>query len=153
MTPQGVLLALSEVNTLALTLFGEARGEEIEGKISVASVIRNRAHDPKRWPDDIKGVCLQPAQFSCWGAAGGAANYQAVMALAEKLVTLPAYVPEPVLRECQWIAEGILSGVVRSRVAAANHYITQHRWKTAPPPWAKDQHPTALVNNHVFFVL
>lgn len=154
MTATEVRLALSELNTLALTIFGEARGEEIEGKIAVASVIRNRARDPKRWPDDIKGVCLEKSQFSCWSTAGGAANYRTVMELAEKLVTMPAYIPEPMMRECQWIAEGILSGVVRSRVGGANHYMTRQRWETNPlPKWAKGQRPTAFVLRHVFFLL
>ena len=153
MTPAEVKAALSEINTLALTLWGEARGEDIEGKIAVASVIRNRAKDGSRWPDDLKGVCLQPSQFSCWGTMGGAANYRAVMELAEKLVTMPAYVPEPMVRECQWIAEGIASGVCRSRVGAANHYLTRQLWETAPPKWAKGQRPSAIVNRHVFFSL
>ena len=48
---------------IALTLWGEARGEGEEGMKMVASVIWNRAENRDMSLDD---VCMQPRQFSSW---------------------------------------------------------------------------------------
>lgn len=60
-----------DVVTLARTLWGEARGEPIEGQVAVAWVIRNRA-DGARFAGQLLGregavahVCLTLWQFSC----------------------------------------------------------------------------------------
>lgn len=52
------------------TIIGEALGEGPEGWAAVASVLKNRAADP-RWPSDIAGVALQPKQFSAWNTGAG----------------------------------------------------------------------------------
>lgn len=54
---------LSEVECLAVTLYHEARGEDIEGQRYTAQVIINRMKH-KRWPDTLCGVVRQKAQFS-----------------------------------------------------------------------------------------
>ncbi len=54
------------VDTLARTLWGEARGCGIGGMSHVANVIVNRADSPRWWGDDITSVCRAPHQFSCW---------------------------------------------------------------------------------------
>lgn len=48
---------------VAATLWGEARGEGVEGMKAVANVIRNRADSLKKSPKD---VVLQKKQFSIW---------------------------------------------------------------------------------------
>jgi len=54
---------LSEVECLAVTIYHEARGEDIEGQRYTAQVIINRMKH-KRWPDSVCGVVRQKAQFS-----------------------------------------------------------------------------------------
>jgi spore germination cell wall hydrolase CwlJ-like protein len=75
-----VLLALSgcapamagddEVLRVAMTIFAEAKGESLQGKRAVASVIWNRAGDAVTshrygWSKALNRVCRAPA-FSCW---------------------------------------------------------------------------------------
>ena len=48
---------------LAMTVYGEARGEPLAGQVAVAQVVLNRMADP-RWPDTVCGVVTQPGQFS-----------------------------------------------------------------------------------------
>src|SRR3546814_2812197 len=62
-----------DVDTLARTVFGEARGEPMPGKIAVAWCIRNRVeldlHDdgkPDWWGEGYTAVCRKSWQFSCW---------------------------------------------------------------------------------------
>ena len=57
---------LKHLDTAARTVWGEARGEDYNGKLAVASVIRNRVNNPGWWGHSLRGVCLKPYQFSCW---------------------------------------------------------------------------------------
>lgn len=151
MTDADIRWALSETDTLAITLWGEARGEELEGRAAVGCVIRNRMKDD-RWPDTIKDVCLQPFQFSCWGKLGGPGNYAAVMAEAEKLANkLPA--TDVLLKESLWLADGLVRGIVRDRTAGSNHYCTRLLWEAAKPAWAKNVTPNCLIGRQAFFKL
>ena len=63
------LATVATLNTnflyLAKTIYGEARGENVETMLVVGWVIRNRLHS-KRYGNIYKDVVLQPKQFSCW---------------------------------------------------------------------------------------
>ena len=61
------LSRLSDIDFLARTIWGEARGETREGRIAVANVVMNRVAD-RRWPNTVKAVVLQPFQFSAWNS-------------------------------------------------------------------------------------
>ena len=141
---------LSDVQVLGLTIWGEARGEEIEGKIAVGCVIRNRVKDD-RWPDTVKDVCLQPLQFSCWN--GGDPNRTALLAIADRFVHHADAKVDALTRECLWVAEGLIRGIVRDRTSGANHYVSRRLWETAPPRWINGASPTSLIQRHAFFKL
>jgi N-acetylmuramoyl-L-alanine amidase len=53
---------------LACTIWMEARGDGLEGMHAVASVVLNRARNPRWWGKDIVSVCLMHDQFSSWNA-------------------------------------------------------------------------------------
>lgn len=63
---------------LALTLWGETRGDTLAAQRGVAQVIANRAEHPRWWGDSVATVCLKSGlvkklnrrfyQFSCWNA-------------------------------------------------------------------------------------
>jgi hypothetical protein len=55
-----------DVDTLARTIYGEARGENMLGKRAVAHVILNRVKANSWWGKTIAGVCRYKWQFSCW---------------------------------------------------------------------------------------
>jgi len=59
---------LTEREVFAKTLYAEARGEPVEGRIWVAWVIKNRARMNKTYwgGSSIKSVCLKEGQFECW---------------------------------------------------------------------------------------
>jgi hypothetical protein len=144
-----VLDALSAAEVLALTIWGEARNQPVEGRIAVGSVIRNRLVSG-RWGHDYKAVCLAPWQFSCWTPKGGRANYDTVIAAAHAL-RRPDGHRGPDLRECLWIADGLISGAIRDRVAGCCHYVTRELWHSHPPLWAKGMDPAIRLGDHVFF--
>lgn len=135
-----------ERSALALTLWGEARSEPIEGKVAVASVIRNRL-ELGRWGHLYEAVCHAPKQFSCWNS-GTDANYLALVALTVR-VDAGELIEDMAYRECHWIAEGCLSGAMQDRVHGASHY---HVAAMHPrPAWAFDKTPICVISAHAFY--
>lgn len=49
----------------ALTVYGEAGGENIASKRAIAWIIRNRMAK-KRWGDSYQKIVVRPSQFNCW---------------------------------------------------------------------------------------
>lgn len=137
---------LTDVDIATVTLWGEARGEPIEGRIAVACVLRNRVADG-RWGDTYTDVCLAPKQFSCWNE-GRDANHAAVMVLVEDLKA-GRFVNDPILKECYWIMQGVMNSIVRDRVPHATHYYAASMRE--PPAWADDADLVARVGNHLFY--
>lgn len=131
---------------VAVTLWGEARSEPIEGRIAIASVLRNRLRTG-RWGSTYETVCTAPMQFSCWTPAGGEVNYEAVRGLAGR-ITQGIAIDDPIYAESRWIADGLLRGIVIDRVQQATHYFVA---TTPIPQWAKGHVPTCRVGAHLFF--
>ena len=147
-------LRADDARCLALTLHGEARGEPIEGRVAVGCVIRNRARAKYRGTT-IADVCLWPSQFSCWGRSGGEDNYAHLTGVAAALM---AGTPPPwseaerlIYLETNWIANGLVSGIIRDRVKSATHYVTRRLYVTDRPVWLKGVEPVCEVGSHCFF--
>lgn len=132
-----------DVDILASTLWGEARGEPQEGKVAVANVVLNRHKKPGWWsrqkgdgvPDDtIAAVCLDPYQFSCWNKKDP--NYPKIQKLK----------PEDA-EEC-WVIAGLaVAGFLRDNTSGATHYKTER----ARPKWARGKKPVVVIGNHQFY--
>lgn len=159
MTAQQIRDSLDDFAALTITLFGEAGGEPIEGKVAVGHVIRNRVAHPKRFGATYRAVCHARAQFSCWWPFGGAANYARVLGLARSFAegtTLPlSGTSLAVFQECGFIAEGIIGGQLRDNTHGADHYYAPKAMVPAGrvPDWAVRRIPSARVGAHLFFQL
>jgi hypothetical protein len=57
----GVDNGSDELRAMAATIWGEARGEPLDGKVAVGWVIRNRAANPGGWGRDIRGAGSSPS--------------------------------------------------------------------------------------------
>lgn len=150
MTDLETRAALTDREAFILTLWAEARGEPIEGKVAVASVILNRWRQPRRYGQTIKAVCHARAQFSCWWKFGGAANYQALYRRAAAVAAGTSF-DDALWRECVWVVDGLTTGALRSRVGTSTHYLTSALLKAAPPAWAQGKKPAYVVAAHSFF--
>jgi N-acetylmuramoyl-L-alanine amidase len=147
-TDAEIKTALSARDAVALTLWGEARDEPIEGIIGVANVIRHRQMKTGHvW----KTVVHQRLQFSCWWPQGGAENYERVIAMARQCVTGQA-ITQASWQECAWIAEGLMDGRFRDNVRGARHYLTTALLAANPPAWAKGRTPDVVIGHHAFLV-
>lgn len=150
-TDVGDGLALTETQIVLLTLWGEGRGEPRAGREAIASVIRNRVVWGK-WGDSYARVCLAPWQFSCWRAAGGRSNYDAVMGMAQALAR-GSEITDPIIRECGWIATGVIGAWLRDETRGATHYYNPDAMVPvgSVPKWALNLVPVATIGSHLFF--
>ena len=134
-SPPVLVFDETDLRILALTVYGEARGETFAGKIAVAYVVRNRVLD-RRWPDKVADVCRQPKQFSCWNK-GEANNWP----------MLQADLSDRVFQECYAAAASVLAGVVRDGTLGSTHYHTL----AVKPSWAEGRASAGAIGHHVFY--
>lgn len=143
-----VLALLDERCILGLTIYGEARGEPIEGKIGVANVVRNRVRRKARFGESFRVVCLAEKQFSCWNDADP--NRPLLLKLAAQLREDP-FPTDPVLRECLAVASLVITHQFQDNTHGADHYLTAAQFATDPPKWARTYPQVARRGIHLFF--
>jgi hypothetical protein len=129
----------TEIDILARTIWGEARGESDAGKAGVAWVVQNRAMIGGWWGDDIVEVCLKPYQFSCWNHNDP--NRKQMERLSAN--------SNPPFQKCLEIARDVLKGKIPDPTKGANHYHADY----VKPNWAKSENFTVQIGNHLFYKL
>ena len=123
-----------DMEILAKTIFGEARGESQEGQIAVACCVFNRFKSGKWFgAKTIAGVCLKPWQFSCWNKNDP--NSQKIMAL-----TFPVY-----SKYFSVIEEAKKDDITKG----ATHYYNPSICNR--PKWAEGRKPCVKIGKHLFF--
>lgn len=129
-----------DVKTLALCIYGEARGEGIDGMLAVASVVAARAKMARK---TIKAVCLQPRQFSCFNENDPNSEILSRLAIEwdEHIET------NRFLRQSYWIAKGMIEGYLMSNVGNATHY---HHISILPS-WAGKLEKVTRIGKHQFY--
>lgn len=125
-----------DLDVLARTVFGEARGQVFQGQVAVAWVVRNRASRPGRFAAGVAGVCLQPVQFSCWNR-----NDPSFI----RLVTVN--LPDPSFVTALAAAGMVLTDHVPDPTGGADHYHATY----VSPPWAKSMKRTVQIGAHIFY--
>ena len=128
---------------MALTIYGESRGESREGKIAVGSVVLERVRRRKWYGKTVPEVCLKRMQFSCFNERDP--NRGRLLNLAEQWDE--AICTDGVLRECYGIASGLMDGSIQPNVIAT-HYHAVH----CDPAWNDHMKRIATIGNHVFFL-
>lgn len=126
-------------DTLARTLWGEARGEPLAGIRAVAAVVMNRAMHPRVhwWGRTVIGVCRAPFQFSCWNADD-----------PNRPRLLAATTADRHFQACLGVAQEALAGQLAAEQSLrATHYHT----KAILPKWARNHVPCASIGAHLFY--
>lgn len=128
-----------DLDVLARTLWGEARGEGAAGMVAVGWTIRNRAARPGWWGRDIVSVCQAPWQFSCWNKNDP--NYPYLSGAKP--------IPAREYLKAREAALAVIGGSQPDPTGGATHY---HATTMArPPTWAAKAKRTAVIGHHVFF--
>jgi hypothetical protein len=142
-----VFLTLSDKQIMALTLYGEARGEPCEGKIAVGSVILERVEHRDWDGKTIPEVCLKPWQFSCFNEKDP--NYWIMVHIAEHWDYEMKY--NKYLNDCYTIASGLIDGsITRTKEIAENH-ATQYIRIDCNAPWEKEMKKVTTIGGHDFY--
>ena len=127
--------------TLARTIWGEARGEEMAGKEAVGQVILNRSRSG-RYPSNIADVCLQAFQFSCWNKTDPN---------RAKMLALKPDSTQEGFDKCLAAADRVIRGSVPDRTMGALHYYAT---TMSPPKWiaaSPKARMTAEIGQHRFY--
>jgi hypothetical protein len=139
---------------VALTLWGEARGEDHQGRLMVADVIENRFDRARayrarkgcahRWGETPAAICTKAWQFSTWNENDP--NRAKLRRVTEAT---------PVFAECLEIADALLSNRLgEDRTGGATHYLNPEVVRAAAgrlPDWATEDARTAIHGHHHFY--
>ena len=140
-----ILDELDEIEVLALTIFGEARGEEVSGQVAVGCVIRNRKDNRSTYQE----VCLKPLQFSCWNTSDP--NYELLIGMAE-ILTRNQNITNVHYLQCFWVAKGIIDNLIKDNTNGCKYYITNDLFANNRPKWARNLiTPPKEIGNQTFF--
>ena len=139
-----------DIDVVARTLYGEARGEGKQGMIAVACVIVTRAMIAADYYDthgaahplfgdgSLASACKAPLQFSCWNQND------------PNLRTIEQVTPaDPIFLMAEDIATEAENDQLDDITNNATHYYDK---RTAEPPrWADGKTPCYAYGHHLFF--
>jgi hypothetical protein len=146
-----------DIDVTARTLYGEARGQPLDGIIAVASVVVNRARrgvygSTPAAPEGaaflrdaqagaprsgaLAGVCLRPWQFSCWNARD-----------PNRAVIERVQPGDFIFDVCRLVASLAIRELLPDPTGGATHYHT----KGVAPNWSRGKTPSAVIGDHLFF--
>lgn len=120
--------AMTDADTIASTLWYEARGEGKDGITAVASVIANRA---KASGKTMAQECLKPKQFSCWNGVK---------------VAVPSKAKGEVWEFCKATAKKMVAGEFKPTNTATHYYNP----KLCNPKWGAKMKDMVTIGRHRF---
>jgi len=131
-----------DVDIMARTIFGEARGESDTGKAAVGWVIMNRvgyarARGGYWWGNSIREVCLKPWQFSCWNQNN-----------PNRHVIENVRAGEASFDRCLEIARNVIRHHIPNPVDGATHYYARY---IDPPSWVYEGTFVIHLGVHSFY--
>ncbi len=132
-----------EVDTLARTIWGEARGEGSAGMQAVACVILNRLAVAQEkggfwWGNSIIQICQKPYQFSCWNRNDP--NFKQLLNVGDD---------DPYFATALNIARRAIYADMEDITCGADHYHAVG----ILPYWAKKAAPVTVMGRHIFYCL
>ena len=137
------------IDILARTMYGEARGEGDAGMRAVACVVMNRCataqkfiagnarHHPLFGDGTPASACKMSWQFSCWNAADP--NSRIINDVDDS---------DSVFARACHIAADAVSGRLTDETGGATHYYDR---RSPTPSWAEGKSPCAAIGRHLFF--
>jgi len=131
-----MMASANDTDTMARTVWGEARGEGEPGMVAVAWVIRNRLSRLRRFGATLAQVCRQPWAFSAWNQ--GDPNRSQLLAVTDA---------DPQFRQAQQIVSDVLADRVADPTMGSQFYLVTG----TAADWAIDHAPVVEIGRHSFF--
>ncbi len=139
MVTKGYTTALKqpeEVDLLARTAWGEARGEGATGMEMIMHVVMNRVKRGGWWGATVSDVVKKPYQFSTWNKNDP--NYQKMLSVD---------LNDTQFKTAVQLAQSVYSGELTDKTGGATHYHSN----AVNPSWADSSKITAVYGNHIFY--
>ena len=124
------------VEIFAKTIYGEARGEPIEGQHAVGFVVLNRVAANTWYGSSVIDVCLKPWQFSTWNQNTSSRRMLDAMNASDQRLAPQVQV-----------AREVLSGAAPNLIDGATHYHADY----VHPAWVTGATRVAAVGRHIFY--
>lgn len=128
-----------QIDIMARTAWGEARGENIKGMQAVLNVIMNRAKIGGWYGLTPAEVCLKDKQFSCWNKTDP--NYQKIVNVTTSDTDFANAVDLATMAYDKQLPD-ITNG--------ATNYLALNSLSSTPA-WAGKMQQVAVVGNHTFY--
>lgn len=137
-----------DLETLARTIYGEARGETDTGMIAVGCVAVNRARIALAWvakhgrphplfgDGSVRSACLAPWQFSSWNEND-----------PNRAKLLAVSLDDPLMARCVQAARAAID--LPDITHGSTHYYATSM--AEPPTWALNHTAAAHIGHHLFF--
>lgn len=129
-----------QIDYMARTAWGEARGEGTTGMQAVINVIMNRVRAGSWYGATPKEVVLKKSQFSVWNANDP--NYLKMLAVDEK---------DSSFKMAKALATLAYNGQLEDITNGATNYLALASLSTAPS-WVGAMQEVAVIGNHTFYV-
>ncbi|MBW8309831.1 MAG: cell wall hydrolase [Candidatus Paracaedibacteraceae bacterium] len=136
---------MNEIQILARTIFGEARGEyyRVEGGIAsliaIANVVKNRQKQQTWYGKTISEICQKPYQFSCWNPND------------PNLKLITTTIADPLFDICLNVADRVINDHWPDLTLGCDHY---HASTMATfPAWSLTAKPKVKIGRHIFYDL
>ena len=133
------MIIVSAVTCLALTIYHEARNQNVTGQFAVAMVVRNRSLKEK--DNNICHAAFASKQFS-WANKVTRINKYGYIVIDRN------YMPERTDHAWQ-LAKKV--AMLSSKVKDFTHGSTHYHTKAIHPYWEKSYHQTMVLGNHIFY--
>lgn len=137
---QSIIEPDKEIDTMARTAWGEARGEGAKGMQAVLNVIMNRVKKSGWWGATPAEVCKKKSQFSCWNKNDP--NYAKMLAVTES---------DSNFHTALVLAEQAKNGMLPDITGGSTNYVNLAALSSVPS-WVKNMTKTAQIGNHTFYV-
>ncbi|AIK96408.1 cell wall hydrolase [Candidatus Odyssella acanthamoebae] len=136
---------MNEIQILARTIFGEARGEyhRVDGGlaslIAIANVVKNRQKQQTWYGKTISEICQKPYQFSCWNPHDP----------NQKLITTT--ITDPLFDICLKVADMVIKDHWPDLTRGCDHYHASTI--VSFPTWSLTAKPKVKIGRHIFYDL
>jgi spore germination cell wall hydrolase CwlJ-like protein len=131
-----------DAHWMALTMWGEARGQGEEGMRAVGHVIRNR-REAKKYGDYVTDTVSQAFQFSAWNK--GDPNRAAMLAIED--------LPKDGEGYRQWLeAKRLAAEIMSGRSADPTGGALFYHTTAVQPKWSEGLTSATQIGDHLFFL-
>jgi spore germination cell wall hydrolase CwlJ-like protein len=138
-------MTLDDIDILARTIYGEARGEYyhpaggLTSFIAVANVVMNRLKAPARFGTTIAEICQKRWQFSCWNKDDP--NYDVIQSVSRD--------GNQLFEMACLTADKVARGNWPDITFGSNHYYAASM--PTPPKWARGRTLQVRIGRHLFY--